>query len=84
MRETAYCHAMTLKEYLKAKSLTQGEFAAKTGISQPTISKLVSGDGHGLSFDVAARIADVTDGDVPVSAWRQYEQLATMPAHHIA
>lgn len=58
---------MTLQQYLDAKKITQGQFAAMIGTHQGTVSKLCKG--RRPSWDVAAKIAAVTDGAVPVSIW---------------
>lgn len=58
---------MTLSQYLEAKKITQGQFAAMIGTHQGTVSKLCAGRRPG--WDMAAKIAAITDGQVPVSVW---------------
>jgi DNA-binding transcriptional regulator YdaS (Cro superfamily) len=54
---------MKLSEYLQKNNLTQSEFAAQLGVSQPHISRLLSGV-SGVPLRVLDRIRDLTNGDV--------------------
>lgn len=59
---------MSLAQYLTEVDETQGQFAARLGMAQGTISKLC----RGLrlpSLVVADQIEKVTGGKVPMSVW---------------
>ena len=58
---------LTLKQYLAANDMNQAEFAARIGVTQGTVSKLCAG--RRPSWAMAAKIADVTGGQVPVGVW---------------
>lgn len=63
-----YWGMLKLQTYLKDSGLTQAEFAAKVGVKQGTISRLVNGS-RAPSLVTAMKIAKVTRGKVPVTAW---------------
>lgn len=60
---------MTLAQYLHSENLTQAEFARRLGVNQATVSKLASGERRSTSIETARRIAAVTGGAVPITAW---------------
>jgi len=66
---------MDLKQYLEASQTRQADFAARVGVSQPVVSKLV----HGVinpGPDLARRIHDETGGQVPFWTWPPYAGFA--------
>jgi transcriptional regulator with XRE-family HTH domain len=63
---------MTLSEYMKQKQITQVQLAARLGVHQGTIARLVSGD-RSPSWELAAKIERATAGHVPVAVWAQRE-----------
>ena len=65
---------MTLAQYLEAHNLTQAAFAARVGVEQPTISRLVK-NAKGPSPGLAKRIEMATDGKVPVYVWPSFRVL---------
>jgi DNA-binding XRE family transcriptional regulator len=54
--------------YLSNMKMRQADFAARVGASQPTISKLLSGDAL-PSLELAVRIERETGGEVCASDW---------------
>jgi plasmid maintenance system antidote protein VapI len=61
---------MNLSQYLKEQKLTQAEFAARLGVHQGTVARLINRD-RSPSWEMAARIQSVTDGSVPVAVWAE-------------
>ncbi len=59
---------MQLFEYMIAKEVSQASLAKRIGVSQPTLSRYISGDVI-PSVVTALEIQKVTKGDVPVEAW---------------
>ncbi len=63
----AYSAAMNLADYLVKHGITQSVFAERIGCTQGRVSQLMSG---GLpSMSLAARIHDVTGGQVSFRDW---------------
>lgn len=60
----------SLSEYLTSKSLRQADFAESLGVTQGTVSRLVS-KMQLPSLALALRIEKVTHGEVPVSVWSE-------------
>lgn len=61
---------MTLAQYLESENLTQADFAKLLGVTQATVSKLTGGSHRRFpSVETAKRIATVTGGRVPITAW---------------
>lgn len=60
---------MTLAAYLKEYGLTDAKFAEMIGVSRVYITHLRTGKRTNPSNVIAAKIARVTDGKVPGSAW---------------
>lgn len=54
---------MTLREWLAAKKLQQRQFAALSGVSEPTISRIIKGRTK-ASLGDALKIVDATKGKV--------------------
>lgn len=63
---------MTLKQYLDSNSLTQSQFADRVGVKQATISRL---NGRSPGLDLARKISEATEGDVPVFSWPAFADL---------
>ncbi|AZV00253.1 Cro-like protein [Paracoccus phage vB_PkoS_Pkon1] len=62
-------HMSTLRDYIKSQPRkSRKEWADCFGISRPYLYGLMEGTRH-PSLDVALRIADITEGAVPVMAW---------------
>jgi plasmid maintenance system antidote protein VapI len=59
---------MDLKTYLKANSITQGDFAKLLDVEQPTVSRLVRKT-HKPTLDMAFKIEGITKGHVLASSW---------------
>jgi plasmid maintenance system antidote protein VapI len=57
-----------LHTYLAEQRITQAGFAAKIGVTQATVSKLIAGTTK-PGLDLAVRIERMTDGAVPVDTW---------------
>lgn len=57
-----------LASYIAQNRTTQAAFAAEIGVTQATVSKLVSGAAR-PSLEVAVRIERLTAGAVPASSW---------------
>jgi transcriptional regulator with XRE-family HTH domain len=57
-----------LKRYLKKKRLTQSDFAAQAGVSEPSVSLWLSGT-YPPSGPSAMLIQSATAGAVPFAAW---------------
>lgn len=57
-----------LEAYLADHKVRQTDFARSVGVSQATVSKLVSGAMQ-PSLDLAVRIERTTGGSVPASSW---------------
>jgi transcriptional regulator with XRE-family HTH domain len=55
---------MTLAEYLSETGLTQSAFAARVGITQAYVSRILAGVYESVSQDVVRRIYDATEGEV--------------------
>jgi transcriptional regulator with XRE-family HTH domain len=59
---------VTLDQWLKEKRMTQAEFAARIGVDQSTITRIIPGDGKRQtrrpSFELQALIMRETDGAV--------------------
>ena len=62
----------TIKEQLENRGITQKEFAARMGMSEKHISKLINGD-VALTYDVANRLEFVLG--MPASFWNNLECL---------
>lgn len=58
---------MKLRQYRKAKGLTQEQFAKEAGVSQSYLSEIENGGRPG--FELAARIERITNGEVPMASW---------------
>jgi len=58
----------TLSQYLEREKLTQSAFADRLGVKQSFVSRLIRGEAM-PSLKTAVRIAEVTGGAVPVTAW---------------
>lgn len=56
---------MTLDEYLKKEGISPSAWAKKVGISQPIITRFLSGK-RGVSLETALRIQEATAGMVRV------------------
>ena len=54
---------MNLETFIKAKGLTQAEFADALGVSQATVSKIIDG-AQNATADIITRIVDQTKGAV--------------------
>lgn len=61
---------------MEQKNIGDAEFAALIGKDRSLVNRLRRGDVR-PTLEVAARIEDVTDGDVPMQAW--VEQTSTEP-----
>ncbi len=59
---------MQLFEYMITKEVSQASLAKRIGVSQPTLSRYISGDVL-PNVVTALEIQKVTQGDVPVEAW---------------
>ncbi|MDB6177918.1 helix-turn-helix transcriptional regulator [Paracoccus sp. Z330] len=59
---------MTLSQHLESTGETQSAFAARVGVQQGTISKLVRQQ-ITPSFKLAQKIEAATSGNVAVSSW---------------
>lgn len=59
---------MTLHDWLEKTGTTQEEFAAKSGVPQPLVSKYANGKRR-PHLDNAIAIERATDGKVPVESW---------------
>jgi len=59
---------LQLFEYMITKELSQASLAKRIGVSQPTLSRYISGDVI-PNVVTALEIQKVTKGDVPVEAW---------------
>jgi len=57
-----------LFEYMITKEVSQASLAKRIGVSQPTLSRYISGDVL-PNVVTALEIQKVTQGDVPVEAW---------------
>lgn len=57
-----------LGRYLKAKEITQHQFAERLGVSQGTVSKMCR-KGAEVRDSMKVRIERLTGGAVPVEAW---------------
>jgi len=57
---------MELREYLKARNLTQGKFAELVEISDAYMSRILRGE-RGISTRVAHRIEEVTGREVSLA-----------------
>lgn len=68
--------ATPLATYMEQKNIGDAEFAALIGKDRSLVNRLRRGDVR-PTLEVAARIEDVTDGDVPMQAW--VEQTSTEP-----
>jgi DNA-binding transcriptional regulator YdaS (Cro superfamily) len=64
---------MKLGAWLTRNDVGQAEFAARIGISQGQVSRLVSGArGRRISASLAQAIDEATGGQVPVSSWAKH------------
>ena len=59
---------MQLFEYMITKEVSQASLAKRIGVSQPTLSRYISGDVL-PNVVTALEIQKATKGDVPVEAW---------------
>ena len=59
---------MRLREYLEKNGITQGDFAQKIGLAQPSVSKLTLGRSL-PSLEVAYRVFVATGGAVTFPDW---------------
>ena len=59
--------AMKLSEYLKKYNLKQADIAAKTKISQPTISRVVNDPKYTPRLQKIIAIVEATGGEVGIS-----------------
>ena len=59
---------MQLFEYMITKEVLQASLAKRIGVSQPTLSRYISGDVL-PNVVTALEIQKATQGDVPVEAW---------------
>jgi transcriptional regulator with XRE-family HTH domain len=59
---------MTLHDWLEKSGMTQQEFAEKSGIPQPLVSRYSSGKGR-PHLENALAIERATDGQVAVASW---------------
>ena len=59
---------MQLFEYMITKEVSQASLAERIGVSQPTLSRYISGDVV-PSVVTALKIQKITKNDVPVEAW---------------
>lgn len=59
---------MQLFEYMINKEVSQASFAKRIGVSQPTLSRYISGDII-PNVVIALEIQKATKGEVPVEAW---------------
>ena len=59
---------MQLFEYMITKEVSQASLAKRIGVSQPTLSRYISGDVL-PNVVTALEIQKATQGDVPVEAW---------------
>jgi len=57
-----------LFEYMITKEVSQASLAKRIGVSQPTLSRYISGDVL-PNVVTALEIQKVTQGEVPVEAW---------------
>lgn len=57
-----------LKTYLDKRALTQSDFAEVVGTTPATISRIIKGKFR-PGLELAVKIAEATDGAVPVSSW---------------
>jgi predicted XRE-type DNA-binding protein len=55
-------------DWLRSAGITQGDLAAHFGISQATLSKIMSGKAR-IPLRMAVMIEDMSDGDVPCRYW---------------
>lgn len=56
-----------LAQYLEAKKLTQGDFAAALNVDRSTVSRWLGGNPPKRTMMV--KIEEATGGDVPVHVW---------------
>lgn len=54
--------------YLAAHNITHAEMAARVGVSRAHLTKLANGTAY-PSRSLMLRIAEATEGQVPVTAW---------------
>lgn len=66
---------MTLHDWLEKTHTTQEEFAEKSGVPQPLVSRYVTGKGR-PHLENALAIEKATDGQVPVRAWTKKKRAA--------
>lgn len=59
---------MQLFEYMITKEVSQASLAKRIGVSQPTLSRYISGDVL-PNVVTALEIQKATQGEVPVEAW---------------
>ena len=59
---------MQLFEYMITKEVSQASLAKRIGVSQPTLSRYISGDVL-PNVVTALEIQQATQGEVPVEAW---------------
>ena len=59
---------MQLFEYMISKEVSQASLAKRIGVSQPTLSRYISGDVL-PNVVTALEIQKATQGEVPVEAW---------------
>jgi transcriptional regulator with XRE-family HTH domain len=52
-----------LKELREAKDWTQAELARRSGVPQPTISRIEAGEGRSVNLDNLERLARALDTD---------------------
>tara|TARA_R100000654_G_scaffold23245_1_gene45556 strand:- start:3086 stop:3319 length:234 start_codon:yes stop_codon:yes gene_type:complete len=64
---------MQLYEFLAAAEVSQTTFADRIGVSQPTLSRYLTGKTL-PSVVIGARIEKVTLGKVPCSAWETFDK----------
>lgn len=64
-----------LKEYRRARGMTQEAFAKFLGVEQATVSRLETGAGK-PSLPLAIRISKATEGAVPLEVWAESKEAA--------
>lgn len=64
MKPRGMLPSMTLAEYFSQTGLTQQQFAARAGITQAYVSRIVAGLCSSVSGEVARRIYAATEGEV--------------------
>lgn len=57
-----------LAKYLKAKGITQEQFAARLGVTQGTVSKMCR-PGAVIRDEMKLKVHRLTDGAVPAESW---------------